>query len=188
MDFSRFSQSGTPIDDFFKRQDSILIEQLRTEQKRAQVRTELSAASGISNPDVLDRLLNLGLTPQTLDALMLIPLVAVAWSDGDADYREREAIMSALDEAGYSKGSDVHSMLEKWLASKPDAHLLTTWTSYMTSLLEGLTPEERKILADKVLGLCRRVAQASGGILGIAGTISRQEMALMKSLNAVFVV
>ena len=64
------------------------MERLRELKQREASRETLAKASGISNPAILDKLLDLGIRPEIVGALAVIPLVEVAWADGTLDGRE----------------------------------------------------------------------------------------------------
>ena len=75
----------------------------------------LSAASGITDDTVLERLAALNISSETLAALSLIPLVVVAWADGSIDDKERAGVFSRAAEAGVGKGDISHELFERWL-------------------------------------------------------------------------
>jgi len=65
-------------DEFFRREDKRLIERLSDLQAAKTTREALAQASGIANPEVLDSLMSMGIRAETVAALALVPLVAVA--------------------------------------------------------------------------------------------------------------
>src|SRR5919198_1576509 len=96
--------------EFFHKREKALIERMRTEQARQTARQALATASGLTDPAVLDRLVGLGIEPDTLLALRLVPLVAVAWADGKLDDRERRAVLAGLEAAGITAGSAAYAL------------------------------------------------------------------------------
>jgi len=54
----------------------------------------------------LDSLIASGISPDTIAAVSLIPLVAVAWADKKLEAKERDAILNAATEAGISAGAN----------------------------------------------------------------------------------
>ena len=90
-------------DEFFRREDKRLLTRLQ-ELRAAEVNREaLAKASGITKPEVLDRLLRLGIQAQTLAALSIVPLVEVAWADGALDAKERRTVLEHAVAAGSSR-------------------------------------------------------------------------------------
>src|SRR5690242_6516966 len=64
---------------FFAQHDAALLRRLREAGEAKAKREALAAASGITDDALLDRLVALGISSETLTALSLIPMVAVAW-------------------------------------------------------------------------------------------------------------
>ena len=114
--------------EFFSRQDQAAIDKLRAQNAAKAQRTALKEAAGISNDAVLDAIENAGINAESLAALSLIPLIAVAWADGEMDDGEREAIQKAASESGASES--VSHLLEGWLERSPRQE--------SSGLLEGL--------------------------------------------------
>lgn len=143
----------------------------------------IAAATGITDDAVLDRLIGLDLGADTLAALSLAPLVAVAWADGTIEPEERAAILAAAAEAGLDQQAPSHALLEQWLHRQPPASLLAAWTSYTAAISATLSEEARRAFRSDMLGRARAVAVAAGGILGF-GRISAAEDAVLKQLEA----
>ena len=68
--------------EFFSRQDEEAIEKLRSKNAAKARRSALQEAAGISNESVLEAIEGAGINAESLTALSLIPLIAVAWADG----------------------------------------------------------------------------------------------------------
>jgi hypothetical protein len=171
--------------EFFARREKALIDQMRAERAQQTARQALSAASGVTDPAVLDRLAALGIEPDTVLAFRLVPLVAVAWADGRLDEQERQAILAALEKVGIASGSPAHGLVQRWLSTAPPASVLTAWTAYTAALSGQLAAAERAQLRATTLGQARAVAEAAGGILGV-GKISSAEVAVLRRLEEAF--
>ena len=172
---------------FFKKQHEQQLAKLRREQERAEAREALAAASGISDdPDLLDRLVALGIHAETLAALTLIPLVEVAWADGKMEPRERDAILRGAESSGIQPGSPSYGLLEIWTHDRPAPELLTTWKSYIGALVEELSADQKWHLEEKIIGRARAVAEAAGGFLGLGAKVSAEEEAMLAELAAAF--
>ena len=78
-------------EEHFKREDARKLAQLRADN---QPRDPLELALGIDDPVVLTRLLELGISADTTLALRLLPLFAVAWSDGRMHPAEASALLA----------------------------------------------------------------------------------------------
>ena len=173
-------------DEFFRREDKRLIAKLTEMQAAETTRQALAAASGIAAPDVLDKLLGLGIRAETLAALSIVPLIEVAWADGSLDAKERQAVLDRAREVGVAPGSTAHTLLGAWLERRPDPKLLDAWTQMVRGLRERLGPAEAGRLEASLLDHARAVASASGGVLGIGAKVSAAEAAMLERLRAAF--
>jgi hypothetical protein len=173
-------------DEFFRREDARLKENLRQAAQRESAREALIRASGIKNPRVIDRLIDLDIHPETVTALSLVPLVAVAWADGSLDARERSAILERVDKTEFAPGSPARALLEGWLTRKPEPKLMNAWTHLVEGLGEEMTRDEVAALKTGLLERARAVAGASGGFLGVGSRISTAEADVIQRLEGSF--
>jgi hypothetical protein len=173
-------------DEFFRREDQRLIQKLEQIRAAQTNREALAKAAGIRNPDVVEKLLQLGVKAETVAALALVPLVEVAWADGELDRRERGAILDRARESGLAAGSVEHTLLEAWLDRRPDPKLLTAWTHLVRGVSEQLGREESARLKANLLDRARAVATASGGVLGMGSKVSSAEAAILLQLEGAF--
>jgi hypothetical protein len=173
-------------DEFFRREDQRLIQKLEQIRAAETDRDALAKAAGISNPDVVEKLLQLGVKAETVAALALVPLVEVAWADGELDRRERGAILDRARESGLAAGSVQHALLEAWLDRRPDPKLLTAWTHLVRGVSEQLGREETVRLKANLLDRARAVATASGGVLGMGSKVASAEAAMLRQLEGAF--
>jgi hypothetical protein len=172
-------------DEFFRREDERLVQRLRELKEKENSREALTRASGITNTAVLDSLLGLGVRPEIMGALSLVPLAEVAWADGALDPKEKQTIIQHAEAAGVKPGSTAHDLLESWLERRPEAKLLTAWIRMVEGLAEQMTPEQAAALRAELLDRARSVARASGGILGM-GSVSTAEADMLRQLEAAF--
>ena len=173
-------------EEFFRKQDQRLLEQLRQRQQQADLRAALSQASGITNPAVLDKLVAMNVTPETVAGLALVPLVEVAWADRTLDEKERRALLEAATRHGIAAGSPAHTLLAGWLVERPDPRLLTAWTHLVEGLRQQMSATELAGLKTTLLDTARAVASASGGLLGLRSKVSSAEEEVLRRLEAAF--
>ena len=171
---------------FFAKHNEMLRRRLtESDQLRAR-RDSFVAISGITDDAVLDQLVKLDITPDTLAALSLVPLIAVAWADGALDARERAAVLAGAEEAGLNPADPSHQLLDQWLTARPPAALLATWKSYIAAITGSLDDAAKTALRTKLLSRARTVAEATGGFLGLGRTVSAEEEAVLASLARTF--
>ena len=142
---------------------------------------------GIEDPALVERLIELGLTTETVAALSLTPLVEVAWADGKVDPHEREAVLDAAAQYGLQKSDISYMLLEGRLSERPAPELQQTWRSYMGMLAQILDSETIANLRGDVMARARQVAETSGGLLGLGNKISKSELAKLDELEHAFV-
>lgn len=165
---------------FFARENAEAIRRLHpTEGSGA-----AAPGAAIQDQAVLDRLAAHGVGANALTALSLAPLVLVAWADGMPQPEERQAVLSAADEAGIPAGSAAHNLLDHWLAQHPPVDLLATWADYV----HALAPEARTALHKDIMARAHQVAEAAGGFLGLVSKVSPTEKAMLKRLEDAFAV
>lgn len=172
-------------DEFFARQNNMLLERMRAAGEAQSRREALAAASGITDDALLDRLVALGLGPETLTALAVVPMVLVGWADGSVEKTEREAILAGAKEAGLDQQPGSRELLDSWLNSKPGPELADAWFSYVKAISASLAPDAKAGLRQEIIGRCRRVADAAGGFL-LSSRISPAEKAVLAKLDQAF--
>jgi hypothetical protein len=171
---------------FFSRQSAELKERLRQKHQAEATAAELAAVSGIEEGELLRRLVELGIRAESWVALSLVPLVEVAWANGQVEAKERHAVLSAAEANGIPAASPAHQMLESWLTHRPAPGLLQAWGEYTVALCATLDPAQRRSLREQILGRARHVAEAAGGFLGLAGKVSREEEVVLEALAKAF--
>src|SRR4030095_6701832 len=138
-----------------------------------------------SDRALADRLVALGIRADTVEALVLVPLVEVAWADGMMDPREREAVLRAAASIGIAERSPGYDLLEAWTHQRPAPELMESGRSYIRTLTRELSADHRWHLEEQVMGKARAVAEAAGGFLGLA-KVSKSEEAVLADLEAAF--
>ena len=171
---------------FFHQRDQHLLTQLKSAASAEEQQRALTAATGITDPEVLSRFHALGLGSETLSALTLVPLVQVAWSDGQMHAKEKEAILRAAEEAGLEVDSPAENLLRSWLTTEPSPELAATWQAYVKELVATLDDAQRQALEESLVGRARRVAEAAGGFLGLGKKVSDAEERTLQELASAF--
>ncbi len=171
---------------FFARQSLEQIQRMREEKNAGLEREELTRASGISRAEILDELRKTGIKPETLAALSLIPLIRVAWADGELDEKEKQAILQAVHDEGISKGSPSYEMLQAWISEEPEEVFYQTWADYVGALSEVMEGKAFNALREEILGFAHKVADASGGFLGLGKKTSSVEQKALDELEKAF--
>ena len=171
---------------FFDQENKHKLAAMKEKLDSQRTREELRKASGMSDDSVLDKLVGLGLTGNTIAALSLVPLIAVAWADGAIQDNERTAILQGAHGKGLEQGTPGYELLQTWLAKQPTEELLTAWEAYIKALAGQLNDEQNRLLKNQIVGFAKMVAAAAGGILGF-GKVSGAEEKILHRIETAFV-
>ena len=172
--------------EFFEKQNRHLIEDLRAAKQRGEDRAELARACGVEEARVLDMLLDCDVSAETVPALVLVPLLMVAWANMNVARAERFAILEAAADYGIEAGTPAYALVEEWLKTRPPDALIDAWHDYVEILRQVMDPADREEFAASTMRRAREVAQAAGGVLGIGPKTSRQEQAALDRLERAF--
>jgi hypothetical protein len=152
---------------FFTKQNEELLAKLRAQEAAERKKQELSVATGIRDPALLEALAIDGVEPSALTALTLAPIVLMAWRKGRIDPAERNAILRAAEERGIQRGTSQWKLIESWLETRPHATLQPAWVAYVKALRERLPPADFAALRTDFIARAREVAHAAGWLHGV---------------------
>lgn len=162
MSFSKpLSDREKALEDaFFREENERLIASLKARKAESEQLASLSKVLGIGNEAVLKPLLGLGVRTESVAALVLAPLVAVAWADRQLDEGERKAVLAAGQHYGIDPKSEAGQLLSIWLEARPHESLIDAWASYAEELMKVLQPAEKDRLRGEILERANAVARA----------------------------
>ena len=168
-------------EEYFRRKNRELIEKMQVETRSEQARKEMAAQIGRDDPDTLRELQKLGFTAETVSLLPLVPVVQVAWADGNVATAERDAIVKLARARGVEPGSAAYHQLEAWLNDRPSPEVFSGATRLIRAILDSPAGAQSQVSADELVAYCESIASASGGLFGIR-SISPEERALLTSI------
>lgn len=128
------------------------------------------------DPKVQAELDELGLDEDSYRAILLLPLVEVAWVDGIIQPGEREAIL-AYGEGNALLAGGAREVLEGWLETRPDHVTFARGRSILVELAhrpEGLEDLDVAHISD-VVAHCQAIAESAGGLFDRFFTASAEE-------------
>jgi len=169
---------------FFARREALIAEQKKELKRMEHTKKALYGISGIKNRDILQKFVELDISPEVAASLALIPLVLVAWADGEVDDKERKAVLENKKGHGIAKDSVSYTLLDEWLKKRPPNKMLAAWTHYISGLCESLNRAEREELKANIMKHAAAVAGASGGFLSIMKISPEEEGMLAKFKKA----
>jgi hypothetical protein len=172
---------------YFQQRDRKLIEAIHRRAKLSEIAQALGEKLQVDNPDLLQRIITLGVTRDTAAAFILAPLVQVAWIDGDVSAAERDTILRLASERGIEAGSEDHAQLQAWLDVRPPDALYEAALDAMAVGLSVLPRDEAEQRVAGIISASEAVAEASGGLaklLHLHRGISPQEQSVLDFVKA----
>lgn len=167
---------------FFNGVDQKLLDKLRQQVATEERAAAIERLTGLNDPKVCRDIAALNISVESLAALRLVPLVAVAWADDRIEDNERFRVIHAAEKAGLTPGDPAYEMLKGWLTERPSIELFETWLEYAKTLAMSLDVEARENLRTTLVEQVRNVAAANGGLFGY-GSISPTEQRLLERIE-----
>lgn len=158
---------------FFYQVDRELGELLSKRLQRENKARLFANATGIRDQKHLSLLVDSGFELSTLH-FVWVPLILVAWADGNAENLEKKAIADILASKGISRETIARVIAHDWFCKKPTEELWGIWEEFSAATSASLNSSIYNELIDEIVRLCRLVAEASGGFMGL-GKISVTE-------------
>jgi hypothetical protein len=172
--------------EFFRKRDLQLLAKLRERARLDEVARALAEKLRVDDAELLRRVVGLGVTRDTGAALLLAPLVQVAWAEGSVTERERTTLLELAASRGVEARSPAGEKLSEWLRERPPDALFDAAIDVIELGLSVLTPAEREETIGRLIEAGDRVAAASGGLLRLLGLtrgVSTEESALLDALR-----
>jgi hypothetical protein len=169
--------------EYFHRLDAELIESMRTRAASEQRRLRLAEAYQVNEPSILEALERLGYDSDTVLALVLVPLVHVAWIDGSVSEVERDRIIAIAGLRGIKADTPAHQRLMGWLDQRPTDEFFQKTLSVIERIFRSLPAEESKAWREALLLCCREVAIASCSLFGWKSSICAAKRKLIRQIS-----
>lgn len=127
----------------------------------------------------------LGLDPGSYRAVVLLPMIEVAWADRTIQAQERKHILEVAKGHNLLSGRGAVA-LEVWLRERPSDELLELGRSVLVRLAHkrsGLGADLPEHSLDTVVELCAQVAEAAGGVFGLIWRVSGDERKAIREIG-----
>jgi len=156
-------------------------------RRRLTLETDLQALEallGINDKKVLHSLRKLGYSRQMLPLLHMIPLVQVAWADGSVGARESCMILEIARRRGIHSEHPAFKPLLNLLDERPSEEYFDDTLYVLSVMVTAMPAERRETYLHDLLGLCRRIAEASGGfgLINFGNKVCQEERLLLERL------
>lgn len=170
-------------EDYFRKKDRELVEKMRQAAAAEATRRDLGAKTGLTDPELLRELSELGFTPETVSLLPLVPVVQMAWAEGGVTPAERQLVVELARKRGITAGGAADAVLSDWLTRRPAQDVFTRATRLIGAMLETSSDAAATVSADDLIKAAEDIAGASGGLLGI-GRVSAEERAILSQIQS----
>lgn len=132
----------------------------RLDRAAVELQARREIATGLLTDDLTlaQRVQALGFDETTARVFDLLPVVHVAWADGEVQAPEREAILSVLEARGIEPGTPAYVMLTALLEFHPGQAYLDETLAILRELVAN---NNRR--AEALVDLCYVIAEAHGG-------------------------
>lgn len=177
---------GKSLEDaYFAEKDRQLSAAIRLKLTTEESNRLLAAAIGIPEQLAFKEIAQLGAGVDVIAALALLPLVEVAWCDGDVSAKEKAAVLKAAIQMNIAEDSPMYQFLQNWLDARPPRAAVDAWKAYVKVFVTTVEPATAIKIQEAVMGRAEKVAHAAGGFLGYS-TISAAEHACLDDLDKAF--
>ncbi len=172
---------------YFQSRDAKLIEKLRENARLQEIVEALAESLQVQNPELMRRVMDLGINLSTGAAFLLAPLVQLAWAGGKVTDRERETVLRLARDRGVEAGTPAQALLLEWLDTRPSDAVFRTSLEVLRAGLAILPADLREERLGRILRACREVTEASGGLakaLGLGSGVSVEERSVLEHITA----
>jgi DNA-binding phage protein len=178
------AQRGRALEEeYFRKRDRELIDKMRQAAAAEQGRGELGRKTGLDDPALLKELQDLGFTPETVILLPVLPVLEMAWAEGEITPAERSLIVKFARSRGVDEHSAADGQMTEWMARRPDQAVFRGARRLIAAMLSSGSSPGGRLTIDDLVAYCEEIAAASGGLLGLRiGSISVEEKALLSRI------
>lgn len=166
---------------YFHRQDQKLIDQMREKLARERSAEDIRAETGLTDDALVEQLAALGVKKATIPVLHLVPLLQVAWADGEIQDGERELLLEAAEATGVTEG-EAREAFEGMLVKRPPQAYFDAAISFIRHMVAALPGGESAKAKANLVDLAYQIADASGGVFGLWGRVGDEEKVALRSI------
>ena len=147
-------------------------------------RRSMTAILGVEDAEAAVAALHAsGFRPATVSLLELLPLVELAWADGNISPRERRILVSAAARRPTVRGS-AHTQLTEWLSERPSDEIFKTSRRALRDLLTRVDERVAERTRSTLLAESTLVLSDEGGLLGDETPLTADQRRLLSDLAA----
>lgn len=144
--------------------------ELEKAAEEAQRRRQMGEKLGVDSEALLARLRSLGYDDDTARVVDMLPLIHVAWADGEVQRSERARIFEVLERRNIASDSNAWLLVEALLETRP----ARAYLQESLDLLRDIIAESGRD-ARSIVDMCAAIAETAGGILGFGNKVTDEE-------------
>jgi len=171
---------------YFRQEDAKLLDKLRHRANLDEIALALRDKLQVDDPDLLQKVRDLGIDADSASAFFVAPLLQVAWAEGKVTREERDTVLLLARKRGIDPESPAYVKLGEWLHVRPSDEFFDTAGEVLNAAFAVLTPAEREERILSIVHACQEVAEASGGLgrlLGLGDGVSSMEAATLDKIT-----
>lgn len=164
--------------------DNLLIDRLRFKASAEEEKAKLATAASLTDAKLIDQLASLGISAAGVPAVLMLPMVLVAWADHRIDIKERRYILSEAKRCGLQARSEAYALLQHWLDHRPPVIVFDTWKRLIQHELSLMGSKSKDKLIASTKAQMKSVARTAGGFFGFH-RVSENERKLTDAISKV---
>lgn len=186
-DYDSLHSRGRALEDaYFAQRDRELANRLKHRLNAEEMQRLLHYSVGLTTELADKGFAHLQSGLEVIAAMALLPMVEVAWCDGEVSPEEKAAVLRGAAEMGMGDDSPLQQFLQNWLDHRPSPAALDAWKAYVRAFVGMVEPGSAAKAKESIIGRAEKVAQAAGGFLGFGKKISPAEQDCLNSLAQAF--
>jgi len=142
---------------------------------------ELAAAQAKVAEAEAEAIRALGFDEETVKVLDLIPLVDVAWAEGEVSKGEADLIREVMRLRGLTPNDRGWQLIESFLVDAPSEVFFNRALELVRKIYDALPGDKKRRAREDLVNFCIEVADASGGFFGL-GRVSNEERHELKKI------
>src|SRR3569833_1297115 len=109
---------------FYEKENKEKLAAMKSKLDTQSSKEDLRKVSGMTDDAVLEKLVHLGMSANTIAALSLVPLILGAWADGQIQDYERSAILQGAHDKNHKQSTPSNDQQQTKHAKRPSDELL----------------------------------------------------------------
>ncbi len=171
-------------EEYFRKREQEFIAALRRREGRQGEIKELGEKLGVSDPGLIEAILDIGFSGQLSTLLFLAPVVRIAWADGSVSPQEHKMIVELARKDGVAEHSVADLLLTEWLEKKPSETFFYDTLLAIRAVLLAIPRERADARRNEIISRSKALAAAPEGLLHSGAEILETEQRLLDSIEA----